>query len=550
MVRVPFRAAADRVRRRLGRTARPSSRSRTAARTPAAAPGDLAAAGRGPGRHPYLRALGMLAVVVLGAWLGLLAVGSIRTPVGPMDTTMTLRPSLTGGSKINVSPLGALELDSHIAPLRLDVDVDRLDPERSQALVDQPERFSNLQDEVTRDVAAGTRELAVRSCVAVVSGAAALGLVVYRRPRRALAAGGLALTLLAASGVSAYATWNPKSVLEPKFSGLLSSAPSLVGDARSIVTEFDIYQRELARLVTNVTKLYDATSTLPVYQPDPGTIRVLHVSDIHLNPAAWHIIASLVEQYEIDVIVDSGDTMDHGSAAENGFLDPIRDLGAPYVWVRGNHDSRVTQEYLEKFRNVRVLDDGAAVNVGGLRIAGTGDASFTPDRTGPGSNKEAARLEGMRLATALRDQERAGTPADIAVAHDPNTARETDGTVPLVLSGHYHRRINEQLKLGTRLKVEGSTGGGGLRAVQNEKPEKVHASVLYMDRSTRRLQAWDEITLGGLGLTTAEVSRHLPEENLKKDAPGSPTPSPSSPSSSASPAPSPGRSSGRPAPAP
>ncbi|MFE9461533.1 metallophosphoesterase [Streptomyces californicus] len=550
MVRVPFRAAADRVRRRLGRIARPSSRSRTAARTPAAAPGDLAAAGRGPGRHPYLRALGMLAVVVLGAWLGLLAVGSIRTPVGPMDTTMTLRPSLTGGSKINVSPLGALELDSHVAPLRLDVDVDRLDPERSQALFDQPERFSNLQDEVTRDVAAGTRELAVRSCVAVVSGAAALGLVVYRRPRRALAAGGLALTLLAASGVSAYATWNPKSVLEPKFSGLLSSAPSLVGDARSIVTEFDIYQQELARLVTNVTKLYDATSTLPVYQPDPGTIRVLHVSDIHLNPAAWHIIASLVEQYEIDVIIDSGDTMDHGSAAENGFLDPIRDLGAPYVWVRGNHDSRVTQEYLEKFRDVRVLDDGAAVNVGGLRIAGTGDASFTPDRTGPGSNKEAARLEGMRLATALRDQERAGTPADIAVAHDPNTARETDGTVPLVLSGHYHRRINEQLKLGTRLKVEGSTGGGGLRAVQNEKPEKVHASVLYMDRSTRRLQAWDEITLGGLGLTTAEVSRHLPEENLKKDAPGSPTPSPSSPSSSASPAPSSGRSSGRPTPAP
>ncbi|WP_097874325.1 metallophosphoesterase [Streptomyces sp. ms184] len=561
MVRVPFRAAADRVRHRLSQLVRPASRSRTAApkasraadRTGATAPGgpkalhpavpgDLAA----PARSPWLRALGMLAVVVLGAWLGLLAVGSIRTPVGPMDTNMTLRPSLTGGSKINVAPLGALELDSHIAPLRLDVDVDRLDPERSQALVDQPERFSGLEDEVTRDVAAGTRELAVRSCVAVISGATALGLVVYRRPRRALAAGGLALTLLAASGVSAYATWNPKSVLEPKFSGLLSSAPSLVGDARSIVTEFDIYQQELARLVTNVTKLYDATSSLPVYQPDPGTIRALHVSDIHLNPAAWHIIASLVEQYEIDVIIDSGDTMDHGSAAENGFLDPIRDLGAPYVWVRGNHDSTVTQDYLEKFRNVRVLDDGKAVNVGGLRIAGTGDASFTPDRTGPGGNKAAAQLEGARLATALRDQERAGTPVDIAVAHDPNTARATDGTVPLVLSGHLHRRINEQLKLGTRLKVEGSTGGGGLRAVQNERPEKVHASVLYLDRSTRRLQAWDEITLGGLGLTTAEVSRHLPEENLKKDSPGSPSPSPSSASSS----PSATRSPGRPTPSP
>lgn len=313
--------------------------------------------------RPWARAAGLVAVVLVGAWLGLLVVGNVRAPVGPMDTTMTLRPSLTGGTKINVSPLGSLELDSHIAPVRLDVNVDQLDPARSQALVDHPERLSGLQDEVAHDVEHGTLDLALRSCVAVVSGATALGLAVYRRPRRALAAGGLALTLLAASGATAYATWNPKSVLEPKFSGLLSSAPSVVGNARSIVTEFDVYQKELARLVTNVTKLYDVTSTLPAYQPDPTTIRVLHVSDIHLNPASWKIIASLVEQYKVDVIVDSGDTMDHGTAAENGFLEPIGDLGVPYVWVRGNHDSKLTQRYLERMKNVHVLDDGRAETV-------------------------------------------------------------------------------------------------------------------------------------------------------------------------------------------
>jgi hypothetical protein len=131
--------------------------------------------------HPWSRALGLVAVVVLGAWLGLLIVGNVRTPVGPMNTTMTLRPSLTGGTKINVSPLGALELDSHQAPVRLDVNVDQLDPVRSQALVDHPERLSGLQDEVTKDVEHGTLDLAVRSCVAVVAGATALGLAVYRR---------------------------------------------------------------------------------------------------------------------------------------------------------------------------------------------------------------------------------------------------------------------------------------------------------------------------------------------------------------------------------
>ncbi|UNO41186.1 metallophosphoesterase [Streptomyces sp. MST-110588] len=500
--------------------------------------------------HPYARALGLLAVTLLGAWLGLLIVGSIHVPVGPMDTRMTLRPSLTGGTKINVSPLGALELRSHYAPIRLDVDVDRLNPVRSRALLDHPERFSGLQAEVTRDVTRGTGTLAFRSCVAVVSGATALGLAVYRRPRRALAAGGLALALLASSGAAAYATWNPRSVLEPKFSGLLSSAPSVVGTARNIVSEFNVYQKELARLVTNVTKLYEATSTLPAYEPDPTTIRVLHVSDIHLNPGAWQIIRSLVGQYKIDVIVDTGDTMDHGSAAENAFLDPVGGLGAPYVWVRGNHDSRTTQKYLAARRNVTVLDDGRVVRVAGLRIAGVGDPQFTPDRSVVAAGDPAERTAGGRLADSLRTQRLAGTPVDLALAHNPVAVAEADGLAPLALAGHIHHRENRTLPQGTRLMIEGSTGGGGLRAVQGRKPAPVQASVLYLDRRTRRLQAWDEITLGGLGLSRAEVSRHLPRENLPGATPSGTAPSSATPSGptppGTTPPPSPGRTAASP----
>ncbi|GAA2618033.1 metallophosphoesterase family protein [Streptomyces tubercidicus] len=493
----------------------------------------------GTPRRPLPAALGLIAVTVAGAWLGLLLIGSIRVPVGPMDTSMALRPSLAGGTRIEVAPLGDLELRSHHAPVRLDVAVDRLDPVRSQALVDHPERFAGLQAEVTHDVTHGALGLALHSGIAVVSGATALGLAVYRRPRRALAAGGLALTLLAASAGTAYATWNPESVLEPKFSGLLTSAPSVVGNARSIVSEFHVYQEELARLVTNVTKLYDAASTLPVYQPDPTTIRVLHISDIHLNPGAWRITASLVKQYRINVIVDTGDTMDHGSAAENHFLDPASTLGAPYVWVRGNHDSRGTQKYLTGRRHVTVLDHGNVARVAGVRIAGVGDPQFTPDRSVVAAGDPAERTAGGRLADALRTQRLAGTPVDIALAHNPTAVTEADGLAPLALAGHVHHRENTLLPRGTRLMVEGSAGGGGLRAVQNKKPEPVQASVLYLDRGTKRLQAWDEITLGGLGLSRAEVSRHLPHGNQ----PGA-TPAPSGSPPSADP--SSGRPSGPP----
>ncbi|MCF6523626.1 metallophosphoesterase [Streptomyces sp. JJ36] len=518
-------------------------RSRTPRRTPgtfrasrglpAAPPGPDA---RGARTRRWGSAAGLVVITVLGAWLGLLVVGNVRTPVGPMDTTMTLRPSFSGGTKINVSPLGALELESHHAPVRLDVDIDQLDPVRANALVDHPERLSGLEDEIVRDVRAGAVEVAGRSVVAVVVGATALGLAVYRRPRRAATAGGLALLLLLTSGATAYATWNPKSVLEPKFSGLLAGAPSVVGNARSIVTEFNVYQQELARLVTNVTKLYEATSTLPAYAPDPTTTRVLHVADIHLNPAAWSIIRSLVEQYDIDVIVDAGDTMDHGTTAENGFLEPIPDLGAPYVWVRGNHDSIDTQQAVADLgENVHVLDNGVPVDVAGLRFAGMGDPQFTPDRSVVPEGDPAERAAGRELAFHLRAQKRAGTPVDIAVAHNPVLAQQTDGLVPLALAGHTHQRSNEVLDDGTRLMVEGTTGGGGLRAVEGDEPQKVQASVLYLDEKTDRLQAWDEITLGGLGLAKAEVSRHLPGD-LEPGASPSPTPTAPTPETPGTPA--------------
>ena len=94
------------------------------------------------------------------------------------------------------------------------------------------------------------------------------------------------------------------------------------------------------------------------------------------------------------------------------------------------------------------------------------------------------------------------------------------------------------MKKGTRLRIEGSTGGSGLRAVDGKYPDPIEASILYLDRDTRRLQAWDEIKLGGLGLTTAEVSRHLPETNQPGATP-SPTPSPTgSPTGSPSSSPS------------
>jgi hypothetical protein len=46
-----------------------------------------------------------------------------------------------------------------------------------------------------------------------------------------------------------------------------------------------------------------------------------------------------------------------------------------------------------------------------------------------------------------------------------------------------------------------------LRALEGEYPEPLTCTVLYLDADTGRLQAYDEITLGGLGETEVTIQR-------------------------------------------
>ena len=148
-------------------------------------------------------------------------------------------------------------------------------------------------------------------------------------------------------------------------------------------------------------------------------------------------------------------------------------------------------------------------------------------------------LAGARLASALRDQRAAGTPADMAVVHEPAAARGTDGEVPLVLwPGTCTTRTWRSCGTAPGCGSRAPRAAAGCARSRAKYPDPIEASVLYFDRDTRRLQAWDEIKLGGLGLTSAEVSRHLPKEN-QPGASASPSPSGSRPATG-SPTPSPG----------
>jgi predicted MPP superfamily phosphohydrolase len=466
-------------------------------------------------------------VALAGVIVGVLLFAHTTINVGPFSAEMSVRPSLHGGTEVDIPPLGSLYLDSHDGPIHLRVDLGALDQRRTEELIEDPAAISAVGEHAIDDVTAGVLRLGLRVLGAAVLCAMVLAALVFRNVRRVAWSGGIALALTGGSLAIAAGTVNPDSIAEPRYEGLLVNAPAVVGDARRIADNYGRYADQLSQLVGNVSRIYTTVSKLPVYEPAANTTRILHVSDLHLNPSAWGLIRTVVQNFDIDAVVDTGDIVDWGSSAEETYVSAIAGVKVPYIYVRGNHDSAAIQAAIARQRNAIVLDD-TITTVGGVTIAGIGDPQFTPDKSAPTGVDTSLPASGERLASTIRTS---GHRVDIAMVHDPAMAPPLSGVVPLVLAGHLHKREVSMLPtpvppdgaaspepspapsstapaMPTRLLVEGSTGGAGLRGLENEKATPLTLSVLYFDE-THALKAYDDIQLGGTGESNVEMQRHV-----------------------------------------
>ncbi|SCL29575.1 Calcineurin-like phosphoesterase [Micromonospora nigra] len=476
--------------------------------------------------------LAVLAVTVAGVVAGVFAGGSVSTDIGPFRADLRVAPSASGGTTIDIPPLGALLLDSHDGPTHLTVELGALDQGRTQALLGDPANLNRASQSAVADVREGVFRLGLRTLGAAVLATLLLALLVFRDTRRAAWAGALAFTVTAGSLGTAVATLRPQAIEEPRYEGLLVNAPAIVGDARKIANDYTKYAEQLQRIVGNVSQLYTTVSTLPVYEPEPGTTRVLHVSDMHLNPAGWQVIRTVVQQFGIDVVIDTGDITDWGSEPEASYVGSISLLKVPYVYIRGNHDSERTAAAVARQPNAIVLND-STTTVAGLTIAGIGDPRFTPDKsTSPATGGLTSPTvndlitTGETLSATIR---KAPREIDIALVHDPASAGPLSGASPLVLAGHTHKRVVSKLpavagQQPTTLMVQGSTGGAGLRGLEGEEPTPLSMTVLYFDEE-RMLQAYDDITVGGTGRAQVNLERSVIEQPAEgPSAPVTPTP--------------------------
>ena len=456
---------------------------------------------------------------VVGAWIALEAFGTSTVAAGPFQVNLDADFG-RGVTDIALPPLGELRADTHLGPLHLRTGLLEVDVEALQAELEQG-GLEAVADQLETRMLDQLLPFGLRTFALGIGGGVVLGLIAYPRVRRRAEIAAVSAVLAVALSLTlAISTFEPRAFLAPSYTGSLTLAPKLFGPVEGALEQVGHFRDELRRLVAGAARAYAAVETNPFVAGDE--IRVLHISDIHLSTLGMDFALELARSFEVDAVLDTGDTSSFGTAAESIILDRVPEFERPYVWVRGNHDSFSFQAAVAAKRNAVVLD-GDVARVSGLTFYGLGDPLFTDERGAPVEGETIAdlvRSAGLRIA---RDLEATAPPPDIVAVHDDRMAESVAGTVPLVVSGHFHREAIEVVN-GTIYLEVGTTGGAGPTGFTAEGGLPFSAEILYFQRSETgeppALIAWDVITqLPATG--SLQIERHLVAEEL-----GTPSPSP------------------------
>ena len=159
---------------------------------------------------------------------------------------------------------------------------------------------------------------------------------------------------------------------------------------------------------------------------EESMVRVLHVSDIHNNPAAFDFMDQIINNFNVDFVIDTGDITDYGTFLEDMVIKKLSQLPVDYVFVAGNHDSPKTLELIKTMDNVTILD-GEISTVKGIDILGFPDAGSATSDIDSSSETEIFKLN-LMIREKLYSLNK--TP-DILAVHNPKSTKGISGLVLL-----------------------------------------------------------------------------------------------------------------------
>lgn len=416
-------------------------------------------------------------MLLFSAGLALLSValaGRQEIEVGPVEAEARVVPFYHGETVLILPPLGEISALTHKAPLRLEVTLRNLDFPALEAAADGWNSSHQVIAELEPEARAALFLLLRRVFLVAAAGGALGGFGLARRGR-GLAVGALTgLVVTSALVVPAYLTYDLQAFGRPRYRGALEAAPWMISLAQRSLRQVDDLGKQLRLLGNNLTDLFERANRLGMLGAVPGDVQILHVSDIHNNPAALQLVAQVVQNFGVDAVIDTGDLTDFGTALEAELPKKIRDLRVPYFLVAGNHDAPHVLARLQRYPNVRVLN-GEPQFFRGLTILGFPDpASTTNDPAIP--SPALYRQLAQDIEATLQ---KIPKPIDILALHSSAAAPSSLEGILLLLYGHDHR-LSIVKKGETVWSDAGTTGAAGVRGLNKKAPYSL--VLLYFER--------------------------------------------------------------------
>jgi len=466
-----------------------------------------------PRRHGvwYLTTAGVLAIAAV---VGLAAFGGFARhsfPVGPARVSTSATPSLTPRTTVSVPPFGSISAGTHVTPLALRVSLDEIDIPQLETYAAGGIPSPGALDAWTDEVRIGFRTAIGKGLLAALLAGAFAGWSLKRGWRYVLASATVAMVAPALLVTISVSMLDLSAFQTPTYRGAVAYAPSLIELVQNRARTVESLRGQVGKLVGDLARYYRAPQSFASAGALEGTYRVLHVTDLHLDPVGLELAEELTREFDVSLVIDTGDINHYGSELEADVVASQIPTDTPRLFVPGNHDSPAVVAALEALDNVTVID-GDTVQIDGLAVLGVADPSSASADVEP--ETDALEQRANEVAAELADAMDSGelTPTIVAL-HNPVMADSFDELAPLILAGHTHTAELERRGEAWYLN-SGTTGGIHFSTLRTEPHIPHGASILYYSaKLPRRLVAIDQIEVFGLA-GQSSVRRTVIDESL------------------------------------
>ncbi len=441
----------------------------------------------------------LVIAILLGVCFSLQFLSQRNYSWGGLEVKIKTALAPSGSTRLDVPPVGRLTADTHTPfPFRIEMSLRHIEMQTMSIMIDGAVSGTFLPDleEQVRGIAVSY----VLSLMLVAAlSATGVALMLNLRDLRSLVmafASGLILVAILSSLV--YATYDPSAFYHHRLEGPVAAFPGALTAVQQGMDRLETLRREMRTLGTNLMHLYGMEGRMPAIEGLDGGFTLLIVADIHNNVPAVDFIGGMVASYPVRAIVDLGDLTDWGTPLEARITREIADLGVPYIFAPGNHESPGVLEMMRQVPNVTVMD--GSFEFGGILFLGFPDPSSGRDSPAEASAEEIEALS-RRYRSEARILAREGPDFMLVVSHDPRPVAGLveAGMADLVASGHTHRlRVDVGDDRRTRHVDPGSTGGSGVRGLMTPRAIPMTALLLHFDSLLTgeiRLRAIDSVTV-------------------------------------------------------